>query len=48
MATLRPMDMEEFLTACGEAGLAAKIRECFETDTPMPAALHDAARRWIS
>lgn len=41
--TLYPMDMEEFLLAVGEAELAARIRECFAADTPMPAALHDAA-----
>ncbi|MDR1541442.1 MAG: ATP-binding protein [Clostridiales bacterium] len=43
MVTLRPMDMEEFLLAFGEAELVAQIRERFETDTPMPAALHEAA-----
>ncbi|MDR1027786.1 MAG: AAA family ATPase, partial [Clostridiales Family XIII bacterium] len=43
MVTLHPMDMEEFLMAFGEADLAAKIRNCFETNTPMPAALHEAA-----
>lgn len=41
--TLYPMDMEEFLLALGEAELVKRIRECFATDTPMPAALHDAA-----
>ncbi len=41
--TMHPMDMEEFLSACGEHGLIAQIRECFNADTPMPAALHDAA-----
>lgn len=43
MITLRPMDMEEFLLACGEAELVARIRECFDADAPMPAALHDVA-----
>ena len=43
MKTLYPMDMEEFLLAMGEADLAERIRTCFETDTPMPSALHDAA-----
>ena len=43
--TLYPMDMEEFLIAMGENDLADKIRECFENDTPMPAALHDAAMK---
>jgi predicted AAA+ superfamily ATPase len=41
--TLYPMDMEEFLLAFGEQGLVTQIRSCFEKDTPMPAALHDAA-----
>ena len=43
MKTLYPMDMEEFLLAFGERELVAHIRECFDTDKPMPAALHDAA-----
>lgn len=43
MKTLYPMDMEEFLLALGEDELVAKIKECFENDTPMPGALHDAA-----
>ena len=43
MKTLYPMDMEEFLLAFGERELATQIRECFETDAQMPAALHDAA-----
>ena len=43
MKTLYPMDMEEFLLACGEDELIAQIQRCFESDTPMPAALHDAA-----
>jgi predicted AAA+ superfamily ATPase len=38
-----PMDMEEFLLACGEQELVLQIRRCFKTDTPMPAALHEAA-----
>lgn len=43
MKTMYPMDMEEFLLACGERDLVERIRNCFDTDTPMPAALHDAA-----
>ena len=43
MVTLRPMDMEEFLLACGEDGLVAQIRASFEADTPLPSVLHDAA-----
>jgi len=41
--TLYPMDLEEFLLALGERELVDKIRECFETDAPMPFALHEAA-----
>ncbi len=41
--TMYPMDMEEFMLAMDEAQLVAKIRECFDSDKPMPAALHDAA-----
>lgn len=43
MKTMYPMDMEEFLIAMGEKTLAEQIRKCFETDRPMPSALHDAA-----
>lgn len=43
MKTLYPMDMEEFMLACGEKMLADKIKECFASDTPLPVALHDAA-----
>ena len=45
MKTLYPMDMEEFLLALGENALAEQIKSCFQTDTPMPSALHDAAMR---
>jgi predicted AAA+ superfamily ATPase len=41
--TLYPMNMEEFLLAMGEAELAARIRECYGNNTPLPAVLHDAA-----
>ncbi len=41
--TLYPMDMEEFMLAMGEKALVERIKTCFETDTPMPSALHDAA-----
>lgn len=41
--TLYPMDLEEFMLAVGEQELAERIRECFQADMPMPAALHDAA-----
>ena len=41
--TLYPMDMEEFLLAAGEEELVARIRASFAENTPMPAALHQAA-----
>ncbi len=41
--TLYPMDMEEFMLACGEDTLVQQIKKCFETDMPLPTALHDAA-----
>lgn len=43
MKTLYPMDMEEFMLALGEDELVKQIKNCFRTDTPMPAALHAAA-----
>lgn len=43
MKTLHPMDMEEFLLACGEIDLVAQIKSCYQNNTPMPAVLHDAA-----
>lgn len=43
MKTLYPMDMEEFMLAMGENALVEQIRKSFETNTPMPSALHDAA-----
>ncbi|MCD8105470.1 MAG: ATP-binding protein [Lachnospiraceae bacterium] len=43
MKTLYPMDMEEFMLACGEDTLVEQIKKCFETNTPLPGALHDAA-----
>lgn len=45
MVTLYPMDMEEFMLAMGEEALTEKIRECFESGSPMPEALHDKAMR---
>ena len=41
--TLYPMDMEEFLLACGEDALVSQIRDCFDNDAPMPSALHTVA-----
>ena len=43
MKTLYPMDMEEFMLALGEDDLVKQIKNCFQTDTPLPSALHDAA-----
>ncbi len=37
------MDMEEFMHAMGERDLVTQIRRCFDTDAPLPSALHDAA-----
>lgn len=44
--TLYPMDMEEFLLACGEEKLVKQIKDCFEHDTPMPDAFHEAALQY--
>lgn len=41
--TLYPMDMEEFMLALGEEALVEQIKKCFAADSPLPAALHDAA-----
>lgn len=41
--TMYPMDMEEFLLACGEEYLVNRIHACFNENSPMPAALHEAA-----
>jgi len=43
MKTLYPIDMEEFLLACGESELVGQVKACFQNDKPMPAALHEAA-----
>jgi len=43
MKTMYPMDMEEFLIAMGQEAIARKTQECFDSDTPMPSALHDSA-----
>ncbi len=43
MKTLYPMDMEEFMIALGEDALVEQIKKCFQTDTPLPSALHDTA-----
>lgn len=43
MKTLYPMDIEEFMLALGEENLIRQIRACFQSDEPMPVALHNAA-----
>ena len=43
MKTLYPMDMEEFMLALGEEQLVNQIKNCFQTNAPLPSALHDAA-----
>lgn len=43
MKTLYPMDIEEFMLAMGEENLVSQIRECFESNSPLPSALHEAA-----
>lgn len=43
MKSLHPMDMEEFMLAMGEDALVEQIKRSFQTDTPMPSALHDSA-----
>ena len=48
MKTMYPMDMEEFLFAMGQDALVEQIRECFQTDTPMPSALHEIAMQLYS
>lgn len=43
---LYPMDMEEFLLACGEEALVGEIKGCFEANKPMPIVLHEAALQY--
>lgn len=43
MLTMYPMDMEEFMLAMGEKNLVEQIKNCFNTNSSMPSALHDAA-----
>lgn len=45
MKTLYPLDMEEFMLACGESDLVHQIKNCFKEDRPLPALLHDAAMK---
>ncbi len=41
--TMYPMDIEEFMFALGKEELILHIKECFETNSPMPEILHDEA-----
>jgi len=43
--TLYPMDIEEFMLACGESGLVEQIKDSFASDRPLPSALHDFATK---
>ncbi|MCL2254117.1 MAG: ATP-binding protein [Lachnospiraceae bacterium] len=43
MKTMYPMDMEEFLIAMNQEKMVIRIRECFETNSPMPSIMHDSA-----
>ena len=43
MKTLYPMDIEEFMLALGENDLVNQIKNSFQTDKPLPTALHDYA-----
>ena len=43
MKTLYPMDIEEFMLALGEHDLVNQIKNSFQTDKPLPTALHDYA-----
>ena len=43
MKSLYPMDIEEFMLACGETELVEQIKKCFGEDYPIPFALHETA-----
>ena len=43
LKTLYPMDIEEVMLAMGEETLVQQIRQCFDANTPLPSALHEAA-----
>ncbi len=43
--TMFPMDMEEFLLALGKEDLVSRIHNCFDTNSPMPYALHEEANK---
>ena len=41
--TMYPMDIEEFMLALGKKDLVQRIKECFDTNSPMPEILHEEA-----
>lgn len=43
MKTLYPMDFEEFLLALNEESLVTQIQNCYDNNTQMPHAVHEAA-----
>lgn len=43
MKTMYPMDIEEFMLALGENELINQIRKSFQSNNPLPTALHDSA-----
>ena len=43
--TMYPMDIEEFLLALGEKDLVERIHTCFDHNSPMPLALHEAGHQ---
>lgn len=43
MKTMYPMDMEEFMIAMKEDDLVTQIKKYFNTNSPMPSALHNKA-----
>lgn len=42
--TMYPMDIEEFILALGKDDLVNIIRNCYETNEPMPIVLHEEAK----
>jgi predicted AAA+ superfamily ATPase len=43
LLSMCPMDMEEYLWAFGESGLAQEIRDCHQAERPLVRPLHDKA-----
>lgn len=46
MKTLYPMDFEEFLLALNEESLVTQIQNCYDNNTQMPHAVHEAAMNY--